>query len=147
MVALWFYKNTSVFGRIMAPIRGCWADVGIAHTVTDVSVVTAANPLRGVWCAPQSRARRPDDVVYLDIPDDFTTKWLVYRWGVRYHWFDLLVPASVKPIERAPTSVELARQLIIDADKAGHRTRNLDITTILFPMRATALHAAVAVPV
>src|SRR5574343_1975351 len=126
MLALWFYRPHNIVGQAVAFFtRGEWAHVGVVHAVTDVAVMTEAHPTRGVYCRPVSKVRKPDASFHLDIPDDWATKWLVERWGMRYGWFDaaaLSVPSSHTPFYNHDGVIctELVVRLLQDAACAGH---------------------------
>lgn len=145
MAALWFYQAVGPVRRAISSVTGePWSDVAIAHTVTDVSVVSVSHPRRGVWCAPQSKARKADEAVYLDIPDDFTTKWFIYRWGVKFCWLDIFIPPAAFHLDRIPNAVELARQFIVDAAEQGHAVAGASVLRNSKRVSASALYRAVA---
>lgn len=124
MAALWFYRPTRMWRKALTPILGEWSHVGIAHTVADLAVLTEAHPIIGVWCSVQSRVTAPDAKVLVDIPDEFTTRWLVQRWGVKYDWYN---PADLPSHPRVKTHIwssRLAHMFLVDANKAGFPVQN-----------------------
>lgn len=135
MPALWFYRPHGIVGRVVSRVlRGDWVHVGIQHAVADVTVLTEAHPIKGVYCIPISRAVDPDYKVVCNIPDHWTANWLAQRWGVRYSWLDALAFASPRPVHRDlnPRQVVcsgLVVEYIRDANKAGYRDITLDLPT------------------
>jgi hypothetical protein len=120
MAELWFYKPHNLLGRIVSAVtRGPFAHVGIMHCVADLTVVTEAHLVKGVWCSPISRVHKPQHRVSVVIDDAWTTRWLVNKWGVSYGWIDALaftVPSYKKEIDkRGVICTELIGQFLIDA--------------------------------
>lgn len=145
MAALWFYRAAGPLHRFLSAVTGePWSDVAIAHTVTDVSVVSVSHPRRGVWCSPQSKARKADEAVYLPVPDDFTTQWFVYRWGVKFSWLDIFIPPSARHLDRIPTATELARQFIVDAADQGHVIPGASVLRNAKRVSASELYRAIS---
>lgn len=124
MAALWFYRPTRLWRKALSTIMGTWSHVGIAHTVADLAVLTEAHPIIGVWCSAQSRVTPPDARVLVDIPDEFTARWLVQRWGVKYDWYH---PADLPSTPRTKMHIwssRLAHMFLVDAHKAGFHVPN-----------------------
>lgn len=120
MAELWFYRPHGVIGKTVAWVtQGDFAHVSIMHSVADISVVTEAHPIKGVWCSPVSRVRKPDVRIFVDVDDAWTTRWLVNKWGVQYGWIDALaftVPSYRKEADRRGVICsELVGLFVLDA--------------------------------
>ncbi len=124
MAEIWFYEPRDICGRVVRWVtQGKWSHVGIQHAVTDIAVFTEANMRNGVICTVVTRTRTPDATISIDIPDEWLTRWLVQRWGVRYGWMDALafaVPSYHKELDnKGVICTELIANLIVDASLDG----------------------------
>lgn len=131
MAAIWFYKPHNVVGSIVSYVTGGqWAHVGIQHSVTDLAVFTEASHRKGVVCTVVNRTRAPDEAIPVNVPDEWLTRWLVQRWGVRYGWLDALafaVPSYHKEMDRKGViCTELVSNMIVDASLDGIFIKGVD---------------------
>ena len=122
MAEIWFYTPNGIISNVVSFVtRGKFSHVSIMHSVADLSVVTEANAIKGVWCSPISRVRKPQQRVCVAVDDAWTTRWLVSKWGVQYGWIDALaftVPSYQKEVDRRGViCTELVGQFLIDASQ------------------------------
>lgn len=120
MAEIWFYTPNGIVSNVVKFItRGKFSHVSIMHSVADLAVVTEAHAIKGVWCSPISRVRKPQHHVCVPVDDAWTTRWLVSKWGVQYGWIDALaftVPSYQKEIDRRGViCTELVGQFLLDA--------------------------------
>ncbi len=133
MAALWFYRPHGLIGKaISSVIGGEWVHVGIQHAVADVAVLTEAHPVRGVYCIPLSRATDPDKAIHFDVPDAWTSRWLIDRWGVRYSWLDAVAFASPLAVHSSLSRRQvicsgLVVEFVRGANAAGYKGITLDL--------------------
>lgn len=125
MAEVWFYTPHNWIGKAVTKIAGGrFSHVSIMHTVADLTVVTEAHALKGVWCSSRSRVREPQHRVSIPVDDAWATRWMVQRWGVQYGWIDALafaVPSYQKEIDRRGViCTELVALFICDAVADPH---------------------------
>jgi len=120
MAEIWFYTPSGIVSNVVSFVtRGKFSHVSIMHSVADLAVVTEANAIKGVWCSPISRVRKPQHKICVSIDDSWTTRWLVSKWGVQYGWIDALaftVPSYQKEVDRRGViCTELVGLFLLDA--------------------------------
>lgn len=120
MAEIWFYEPNNWIGKaVTAVTRGRFSHVSIMHTVADLTVVTEAHAIKGVWCSSRSRVREPQHRVSVPVDDAWTARWMVNKWGMQYGWIDALaftVPSYKKEIDRRGViCTEIVGSFLIDA--------------------------------